>query len=86
MRPRGPLAGFLVVLIALLVVLGVVYVADIVLSVLETARDTVAEELRVNATTEYSSRADTATATVILVIVFTALAIIVVYSLHLERR
>jgi uncharacterized membrane protein len=85
-RAKGPFPGFLLVLVLLVVALGVIYVVDVVLTVLEQARSSVAGGLGVEETTEYSARADQVVSALGALLVFVALMIIVVYSMHLERR
>jgi hypothetical protein len=83
---RGPFLGFLVALIIILVVLGLVYMADIALRILEGANRDIARALDVNATTEYSERADQVAASLVVVLAASILFIIVVMTVHLKRR
>jgi hypothetical protein len=83
---RGPLFGFLVALVIVLVVLAVVYAADIVLRALESARDSIAKALNVTATTEYSAQADQVAAGLAVVVVAAVLFIIALYMIHVKER
>jgi hypothetical protein len=83
---RGPFLGFLATLIIVLVVLGLVYMADIALRALEGTNRDIARVLGVNATTEYSKRADQVAASLVVVLVAAILFIIVVTTVHLRRR
>jgi hypothetical protein len=80
------LPGFLLVLVLLVVVIGVIYAVDVVLTVLDYARGSVAEDLGVEETTEYSAKADQAVSALGALLVFVVLMIIVVHSIHLEKR
>jgi uncharacterized membrane protein len=85
-RVKGPFPGFLLVLVLLLVAIGVIYLVDVVLTVLEQARSNVAGSLGVEETTEYSARADQVVSALGALLVFVAVMIIVIYSIHLEKR
>jgi hypothetical protein len=85
-RVKGPLPGFLLVLVLLVVAVGVIYAVDVVLTVLDYARGDVARGLGVEETTEYSARADQVVSVLGALLVFVAIMIIVVHSIHLEKR
>jgi hypothetical protein len=83
---RGPLFGFLVALIVILVVLGLIYMGDIASRALENVNKEIAKTLEVNATTEYSQRADQLIASLAIILVASIIFIIVVLTIHLKRR
>jgi hypothetical protein len=85
-RVKGPLPGFLLVLVLLVVVIGVIYVVDVVLTALDYARGNVAESLGVEETTEYSARADQVVSALGALLVFVAVMTIVIHLIHLEKR
>lgn len=85
-RVKGPLPGFLLVLVLLVVVIGVIYVVDVVLTALDYARGNVAGSLGVEETTEYSARADQVVSALGALLVFVAVMTIVIHLIHLEKR
>ncbi len=83
---RGPLFGFLLALITAFVVLGIIYVVDIVLHVLGDINREIAGVFGVEPSTSYSQRADEAAASLAIIFVASILFIIVVFTVYLKRR
>ena len=86
MKPRSPLAGLLIALIAGITVLGLVYATDIVLGVLDFANNEIGVIMNNQTSNYYSNLADNAGTAVAYLIVATLIVIVIAYSLHLKRR
>ena len=84
--PRGPLTGFIITLVMALVVLGILYAADIASRALERAGEGLARALNVSMTTEYSRLGDRAAAALAVIIGVALLFTLVVYAVHIKRR
>jgi len=83
---RGPIAGFVFGLFAVMVALMIIYVADIGARVLDVTNEAVGEALNTSPVTEYSASADAAVAFAAVVVVALAIFVVVAYSAHLRRR
>jgi hypothetical protein len=83
---RGPFMGFLIGLIIVLVMIGLVYLADILLTPLEQANQAIAGATGVDATTEYSSRVEQLTPIVVPVLTALVIAVIAFISIHMKKR
>jgi uncharacterized membrane protein len=83
---RGPFFGFLVALIVIVAVLATIYLVDIASRALESVNRQIASALEVNATTEFSERADKLVASLAVIIVAAIVFLIVLVTVHLKRR
>jgi len=83
---RGPFFGFLLALIVIVAVLATMYLADIASRALERVNEQIASVLEVNATTEYSERADKLVASLAVIIAAAVVFLIVLVTIHLKRR
>ena len=86
MSVRGPFFGFLLALIVIIAVLATIYLADIASRALESINRQIASVLEVNATTEYSERADVLVASLAVIVVAAIMFLIVLVTVHLKRR
>jgi predicted membrane protein len=83
---RGPFFGFLLALIVIVAVLATMYLADIASRALESVNRQIASVLEVNATTEYSERADAVVASLAVIVVAAVVFLIALVTIHLKRR
>lgn len=83
---RGPFLGFLIGLIAVMVMIGLVYLADIVITILERANQAIADATEVDKTTEYSSRVEQLAPVIAPILVALVIAVIAFISIHMKKR
>jgi len=83
---RGPFLGFLIGLIIVLAMIGLVYLADIVITPLEQANQAVADATGVDKTTEYSSRVEQLTPIIAPILTALVIAVIAFISIHMKKR
>jgi heme/copper-type cytochrome/quinol oxidase subunit 2 len=84
---QGPFAGFLIVLIIVLVMIGIIYAVDIALNALDQANTAVAQGLNTTPSTFYSSNAEQAlTPVVVPVIIMLVIAVAAFTIIHLKKR
>jgi len=84
--PRGPFIGFIITLVMALVVLSIIYAADIASRALERVGEDLARALNVPMTTEYSRLGDQAVTAFAVIIGVALLFTLVVYAVHIKRR
>jgi len=83
---KGPLAGFTIALLTVLLMLGTIYVADIALNILDSVKTQVANALNTTHVTHYSEHADKLATLTIIPILALTLFIIFALSAHLQKR
>jgi heme/copper-type cytochrome/quinol oxidase subunit 2 len=87
MELQGPFAGFLIVLIAVLVMIGIIYAVDIALNALDQANTAMAQGLNATPSTFYSSNAEqTLTPVVVPIIIMLVIAVAAFTIIHLKKR
>jgi len=87
MELQGPFAAFLIVLIVVLVMIGIIYAADIALNALDKANTAVAQGLNATPSTFYSSNAEqTLTPVVVPIIIMLVIAVAAFTIIHLKKR
>jgi uncharacterized metal-binding protein len=83
---RGPFIGFLIGLVIIIVMIGMVYLADIIIALLDKANQSVADATGVEKTTEYSRKVEELAPLVASILVALVIAVIAFTSLHMKKR
>lgn len=86
MSVRGPFLGFLIGLVVVMVMIGLVYLADIVITTLERVNQAIADAVGVEKTTEYSSQVEQLASIIAPVLVALVIAMIAFISIHMKKR
>jgi len=83
---RGPFLGFLIGLVIIIVMIGLVYLADIVITSLERANQAIADAAGVDKTTEYSRKVEELAPIIAPILVALVIAVIAFISIHMKKR
>lgn len=84
--PGGILSGFIAAFIIIIAVIGLILVADVVISNLDSMKSKLAEAYNTTQVSYYSNLSESVVGDLAYVVVGFILFIIVAYAIHIKRR
>jgi len=82
----GILAGFIAAFVSLMVIIGLIYIADVSISLLDNLKSILARTFKVYSDGFYSEKADSATSVLVYVVAGMVIFIVVGFAIHVKKR